>query len=318
VSRAKASPFVVDAAQEFMRTKLAREPKTVASYRAILIGSERGTKPPLGTAFAPFFQNRRMHALTHDDIAVWFAQRVHGGAQDTKHRVSKAARAFLRFSRERGYTSLDLASAIDPYRPSRGRTDALEWSDVHGLIDAIPEYRLKMAATWLFLTGCRVGEALAARQRDVRRGTDSGVYVWSIPDSKTDQPRIARLPDRLAQYVDESRALNHPRPDWPILWDCTGRGFARVEDPAAPISAKTINTALQAAAENIRILIPVTAHTARHTFCTRWVDECGDTENSMERLSRQVGTSVTVLRRTYVHVAYTDADWEHLRAFGGR
>jgi hypothetical protein len=38
----------------------------------------------------------------------------------------------------------------------------------------------------------------------------------------------------------------------------------------------------------------------------------------MERLSRQVGTSVAVLRQTYVHVQFTDAAREHVRTLGGR
>ena len=101
--------------------------------------------------------------------------------------------------------------------------------------------------------------------------------------------------------------MNTPRADWPILWDCEGRGFSRVENPAAPITAKTINAALDRAAARVGILVKVTAHTAKHTYCTNWITEKGDTENSMERLSRQVGTSVAVLRETYVHVQFTDA-----------
>ena len=38
----------------------------------------------------------------------------------------------------------------------------------------------------------------------------------------------------------------------------------------------------------------------------------------MEKLSRQVGTSVEVLRRTYVHIRLSDSDFEEIRAFGSR
>jgi integrase len=316
MSRPRSSPFVLDAVEAFLRTKQPREPKTYAAYRGVLLGSERGTKRPLGTPLAPYFQNRRVHTLTQDDVAGWFAQRVKGAAQDTKHRISKNARAFLRFCRERGYTVEDLASAIDPYQAGRGRIDWLEWAEVHRLIDAIPELRLKMAVAWLFLTGCRVGEAILAEQRDVRFIAERGLYEWSIPDSKTHVPRNVWLPDSLATYIRQSRAANSPRADWPVLWDCSGHGFGRLEDPAAPISAKTINAALDRAAAEVGILVKVTAHTAKHTYCTNWIAEKGDTENSMERLSRQVGTSVAVLRATYVHVLFSDADWDDIRTFG--
>lgn len=99
-----------------------------------------------------------------------------------------------------------------------------------------------------------------------------------------------------------------------MLWDCSGRGFGRVEDSASHITAKTINAALDRAAAEVGILMNVTAHTAKHTYCTNWITEKGDTEHSMERLSRQVGTSVAVLRATYVHVQFTD--WEHIRELG--
>ena len=112
--------------------------------------------------------------------------------------MSKNARAFLRFCREQGYTDQDLAGAIDPYRAGRGRVEWLEWDDVHRLIDAIPEYRLKMAAAWLFYTGCRVGEAINAQQRDVRLIRERGLYQWSIPDTKTHLPSNVWLPESLA------------------------------------------------------------------------------------------------------------------------
>ena len=137
--------------------------------------------PHWGTPLAPYFHGRRLHRVSHDDVSTWFAQRVQGGAQDTKHRISKAARNFFRFCQQRGYTSLNLASAIDPYRPSRGRTDALEWDETFALLDAIPEYRHKIAVTWLFFTGCRVGEAIAAKQLDVRRTNSSDIYQLVDP-----------------------------------------------------------------------------------------------------------------------------------------
>jgi hypothetical protein len=35
----------------------------------------------------------------------------------------------------------------------------------------------------------------------------------------------------------------------------------------------------------------------------------GEGELAMEKLSRQVGTSVAVLRKTYVHIDIDDKDW---------
>ena len=85
----KTSPFVVDVVEEFLRTKSAREPKTMAKYSGILRRSLTGTKRPLGKPFAIYFANRRINTLAASEVSDWFAQRVQGGAQDTKHGVSK-------------------------------------------------------------------------------------------------------------------------------------------------------------------------------------------------------------------------------------
>ena len=310
------SPFVLDAVEEFLRTKEAREPKTYASYSSILLGSERGTKPSLGIPLASYFRNRRFATLTHDEVATWFAQRVRGGAQVTKHRISKSSRAFLRFARERRYTEHDLASAIAAYSAGGPRVDWLGWPEIHQLVGAIPEPRYRFAVSWLFWSGCRVGEACTARQQDVQLRHEVGFYEWSIPNSKTHIPRKVWLPDHLGNLLKTTRAQNSPRPDWPVLWDCAGIGFARIEDPSCPISPRTINGALERARDAINLAVNVTAHVAKHSYCTNWIHAYGNGELAMEKLSRQVGTSVAILRETYVHINVSEDDWADLRAFG--
>lgn len=310
------SPYVLDTVEEFLRTKAARSAKTQSSYSAILLGSERGTKPTLGIPLASYFHNRRFNTLVEDEAAVWFAQRVKNGAQPTKHRISKGARAFFRFAQERGYTKVDLAGVIDAYAPGGPRVDWLEWDDIHSLLQAIPTYRYRMAVAWLFFTGCRVGEACAARQSDVHFRKETGLYEWKIDETKTNVPRAVWLPDYLAQFVETSRKESKPAPDWPVLWDCEGRGFARVEDPAAPISPRMINSELERARDSIGLTTRVTAHVAKHSYCTNWIRDQGSDEYAMEKLSRQVGTSVGVLRKTYVHISLSSADWAHLKAMG--
>jgi integrase len=314
----RASPFVLDVVEEFLRTKEARRPKTYDSYRGILLGSERGTKPALGIPLAPFFQNRRIATVRPDEVTSWFGQRTRLGAQDTKHRISKAARSFFAFATQRGYVRLDLAGAIDIYRPSGPRLDWLAWEDIHRLLGAIPEERYRLASAWLFFTGCRVAEACAAQQKDVQWRTEAGMFEWSIVDTKTHAPRRVWLPNHLKARLETTRKANRPRPQWPILWDCEGRGFARIENPSAPISPRTINAALERARETIGLPVSVSAHIAKHSYCTNWIQDYGSSELSMEKLSRQVGTSVSVLRSTYVHIDLTDEDWAHLRSFGER
>jgi integrase len=312
----KRTPYVVEVVEEFLRTKAAREDSTKASYSSILLGSERGTRKPLGLPFSVYFHNRKFGSLSHDEVSIWFAQRIKNGKQATKHRVSKGARQFLNWALSRGYTTDDLASAIDPFAPGQGTRGYLSFSEVSDLLRAITENRYRFAAQWLFYTGARVGEACAARHREVRWRQELAMFEWSIPNSKTHTPRTVYLPDELAAAYRRTIATNKAEPNWPILWDSEGRGFARRESPAASITPRTINSALARARAAIDLTTPVTAHVARHSFCTCWVHEQGRNDFSLERLSRQVGTSPEVLRRTYVHFDLTPGDLAAIKAFG--
>jgi integrase len=318
MARRTTSPFLADIVQEFLRAKAAREESTRRSYYGVLLGSEHGTKPSLGPPLAAYFKNRRLHTIVPDEVSAWFAQRVRGGAQDTKSRISRMTRAFFRFAFERGYTEIDLGFGIEQFRSGGPRIDWLEWPDVHRVLDVIPEFRYEMAAAWLFFSGCRVSEACAAKQEDVRWRESPGLYQWSIPDSKTHRARSVWLPEVLVPYIEWSRAENKPRPDWPLLWDCEGIGFGRVENPAYPVSPRTINNALERARAELELPIRITNHIAKHTYCTNWVQEHGTSELMIEKLSRQVGTSVAVLRKTYIHYDLDEEDWAHLRSFGAR
>lgn len=316
MSRRVASPFLVDAVDEFLALKVAQAPKTQAAYYSVLRGAERGTKQPLGSPLAAYFYNRRVSTITEPEVTAWFAQRVSGAAQPTKHRISKITRAFLRSARERGYTTFDLAAAIPILPPGGPRVDWLDWDEIHRVIAVIPEFRYQMAVAWLFFTGCRVGEACAALQKDVRLVPRSDLYQWAVPDTKTNTPRKVWLPDYLKTYIERSRSENKPRPEFPVLWDCEGRGFSRKENPAFPISPRMINSVLARAAHQVSLQIQLTAHVARHSYCTLWVRDSGSTEESVEKLSRQVGTSASVLRSVYVHHQFEDSDWVHIRELG--
>ena len=119
MARKVAAPFVGDVVHEFLRTKAAREEATRRSYYGVLLGSERGTKPSLGVPLAAQFTNRRMDTVVLDEVSAWFAQRVRNGAQDTKVRISRTARAFFRFAHKRGYSEIDLGVGIEHFRYGR-------------------------------------------------------------------------------------------------------------------------------------------------------------------------------------------------------
>jgi integrase len=315
VSRTK-SPYVIDAAQEYLLLKAPKAKKTIAAIFALLIGKPRGTKKIIGVPFVPYFLGRRCDSLVPYEISGWFAQRCDGAAQATKHRLSKNSRAFLRFLYERGYTAIDLSVAIEPQPDGGGRIVWLEWQEVHRLLAQLPTLRLRLAIALLFYTGCRLSEAIAADQQEVQWDSERKMYVWSIPDSKTHRPRVVWLPAALNPLIEESRALNEPSPKAPFLWGCEGRGKADIEDPTRRIAISTITLHLALAAKKAGIHKHVTPHVAKHTYCTLWIDDQGDGERSLQKLAKQVGTTVENLRKTYVHLNLTDKEFEIIRDFG--
>jgi len=73
---------------------------------------------------------------------------------------------------------------------------------------------------------------------------------------------------------------------------------------------------LERAREAAGLPVKVTAHLAKHSYCTNWIGQYGDGERAMEKLSRQVGTSPAVLRDTYVHIVVDDDEWGQIQNFG--
>ena len=64
------------------------------------------------------------------------------------------------------------------------------------------------------------------------------------------------------------------------------------------------------------IYTKVTPHTAKHSYCTNWLRVHGSDERSLAQLSAQVGTSIEVLRRTYLHHTFDQVDRDRVRQIG--
>ncbi len=121
-----------------------------------------------------------------------------------------------------------MAPAVHIHAGAGGaRKDWYEFKIAKLIADQVDELNLRFAIVWLFLTGCRVSEALSAQQSDIKR-LENGTYLWIIPDTKTHNPREVVLPDILGQHLDETRERNHP--------NRTGRCFGGTwaGDSAAP------------------------------------------------------------------------------------
>ena len=100
----------------------------------------------------------------------------------------------------------------------------------------------------------------------IRPPVAQGAWLLGMadPPDEDSQAKDGRRACR-AQYIYRAEPPRHkPKPDWPILWDCEGRGYARKESHAQPISPRTINSALERAREDVGTTVYVTAHVAKH------------------------------------------------------
>ena len=302
----------MDAVEEFLRTKQAREPKTYAAYRGVLLGAKEApsaTRHPDGPVFPeppgrPGQRRRRWMVRSASE----------GGAQDTKHRVSTNARRSCGSARARLHDGTWPAHRSVP-RDVDGGVAPLD--DVDQLLDAIPEFRLQIATAWLFYTGCRVGEAINAKQSDVRLIRERELYEWTMPDqnphaSERLATRRARPPPRAKPGREQPPGrLADPlglRRAWLLPSRKPCRFHHRHDHQRGP-RPSGIRVGLQ---------VQVTAHPAKHTLLHQLDHRKRRRRNQHGTLSRQVGTSITVLRKTYVHVQFSDADWEHIRELGSR
>jgi hypothetical protein len=121
------SPYIHEAADEFLALTEQRN----AAHIAVLVGKTSDAKERINVPLVAYFDGRRCDSLAPDEITVWFAQRCDRLAPSMKYRFSMIARRFLRFMYDRGYTSLYLATTIEP-RPRRGERPRR--SDQDGLI----------------------------------------------------------------------------------------------------------------------------------------------------------------------------------------
>jgi integrase len=145
----------------------------------------------------------------------------------------------------------------------RPRTKYLSPAASRALVEALDgdEDRVAAAAIlFLLATGCRKGEALAARWEHI----DLVAGHWHIPDSKTGQPRDVPL-SRLAL-----RALEET---WPLAQSIPGCSWAfpSMRRPGRPV--QEIRSAWVRAKTMAGIESDFRLHDLRHTFASLLVNQ---------------------------------------------
>lgn len=291
---------------EIYRARLHHEPAPVTFAAAALSYLDIAERSPatrhrlgrLLPAIGPKRTVRQIDQALLDDIAG--AVLRHGAAPATKLReVVTPIRSVLDHAARRGWCS---APRFERVKLPPGRTLWLTPGEAETIIAASARH-LAPLLTWLFCTGCRLGEALALEWS----AFDGDFDHVTILQSKTGRDRLVEIPPRGLRAIEMAT-------DLVPAGRLVGRVFRR--DDGEPYAAKDglgggqIKKAWAGALRRSEVAKPATPHTCRHSWAS-WRYAC---HHDLLRLRDEGGWRSVDLVERYAHLA-PDGIAEEARRF---
>lgn len=220
---------------------------------------------------------RRLPKIMLPDLDIEAARKyvaaVPGGVHNKRGAIG-AIRRFLKWCAKRGYPVCDISDLKMPaYQPSDRHLSDEEWAKVEA---ACPD-DLRPILTFLWLTGCRPGEArkLQAKHWDAA----NGCYVLQVSESKGKKRR------RVIYPTPEARAL------------CCNEGHCFVTKGGRPWGAPYFGACVKSVAVNSGVEFD--ARSLRHSFVSRALRK-GVAAETLRRLVGHVNT--TMIDMVYGHI----------------
>lgn len=177
-----------------------------------------------------------------------------------------------------------LAGAVPVPKRPRGLPGVLSMPEVRRLLEALTNPKHRLMALLLYSAGLRVGELVRLRVGDL--DVDRGLI--RVHHGKGRKDRYTLYSEASATAVAHYRALYTPRE-----WLFPG---AR---PDRPISARTVQKVMSAAARRAGIEKHITPHTLRHSFATHLLEQGVDLRYIQELLGHVSATTTQI----YTHVS---------------
>lgn len=240
---------------------LERKPTTVADYGSIL-----------NSHLAPWFGSKAIDRITADDLAAYMAAKRQTLSTKTVGNHLTFAHGVFSFAVKRGWAPANPVASVD--RPRANGTDPdiryLDRGEVEALLRAVPDDLLGPTDRVLYLTatmaGCRQGELLALRWRDVdwiagvirvRRSYTRGAF--GTPKSRRSS-RAVPLADRLAAELERHFQGSHYQADDDLVFCHPETGH--------PYDASKARKRFKDARDAAGLRSEVRFHDLRHTFGT--------------------------------------------------
>lgn len=227
-------------------------------------------------------------------------------ANTTKNQYVVGFKRFLRwYGKRHDKTYLDLADSLEKYKKPKGKTpsDLLTKEEILKIIDAADELRDKAIIAVLAESGCRIGELLSCRIKDVER-TPEGAHI-TFPEGKTG-PRtvlITYMAVHVFRWLEVHPAKNNI--DAPLCSTKMLRKSKKTGERAyRAINYQTCCGILQDAVVKAGITKRVHPHLFRHTRATMLAQSLNE-----PMLRKYLGWAPgSNMPAVYLHISNADAD----------
>jgi integrase/recombinase XerD len=201
--------------------------------------------------------------------------------------------AAVRFFCEHVLHDRALAGSVPSPKRARELPGVLSTDEVRRLLCAFSNPRHRLMALLLYSAGLRVGELVRLRPGDL----DPDRRLIRVRHGKGRKDRYTLYSDAAADAVSSYRSLFAPRE-----WLFPG---AR---PDRPISARSVQKVISAAARRAGIEKRLTPHTLRHSFATHLLEQGVDLRHIQELLGHASPSTTQI----YTHVSQRDL--AHIRS----
>lgn len=279
---------------------------TAARYRTLLEGH---VVPVIGT--------RKLVELQPDDVRrVLDRMKLAGLSPTTRSHVRAALRLALGDAVRDGLVSRNVASReyVTLATPKPRRVAAMSASEMRAVLAAVDGDRLTPLYRFITATGCRMGEALGLRWRDVRweraevefvqtLGRLAGADIFSDPKNEASRGIFPMTPPVRAALLDQKRMQDAGLTGAPAQLLVDDGGIARgplcfTATDGGPLSASFVTHRFQTLLERAGIE-RMTVHALRHLFVSNLFAE-GVPIELISGLVRHASPQVT--RTIYLHL----------------
>jgi site-specific recombinase XerD len=220
-----------------------------------------------------------------------------GYSQATVNRIVSAARSFFRHAYRTGEAASSPFSLISLRKPKNRLPSVLTVEEVARLLscshDDFPSTRNLLLFSLLYDTGCRIGEALSIRERDIDR---EGRRIPIV--GKGNKARYvffaAHTAALLPSYLEQKHALQ----DRLQVLDGRVREYLFCSDSGKQLPMSTVDSIFHTYRQRLGWQKDFTPHVLRHSYATHMLDNGADIRLVQELL----GHASISTTQIYAHV----------------